>query len=126
MRRRNFLWTMGLSGLVLLIGALSFGMNAAYGGPGGGLLRLQPGNSKICRQSSPEWALTRQTVLGQYIPIATKVTNAFFPNDDYYEIGCVAFRERMHPNLPAAGSLIRGYVDLGNRRNPRPPIISDP
>ena len=50
--------------------------------------------------------------LNQFIPVATAGTLAGFPDDDYYEIALVEYRERMHGDLPAAGTKIRGYVQL--------------
>jgi len=50
--------------------------------------------------------------LGQYIPIAQKIANANFPTDDYYEIGLKEYRRRMHSELPAIGTKLRGYADL--------------
>jgi hypothetical protein len=50
--------------------------------------------------------------LGQFIPIATAGTLAGFPNDDYYEIALVEYRERLHSDLPATGTKLRGYVQL--------------
>ncbi|NJD06421.1 MAG: hypothetical protein FIA97_07965, partial [Methylococcaceae bacterium] len=56
--------------------------------------------------------------LGQCIPIAVpntayQVNGADpFPGADYYEIGIVEYREQMHSDLPAAGTLLRGYVQL--------------
>ena len=59
---------------------------------------------------------------GQYIPVATARTLAGFPNDDYYEIGLVEYREQLHSDLPpvvgtwpavqTGGTKLRGYVDL--------------
>jgi FtsP/CotA-like multicopper oxidase with cupredoxin domain/PKD repeat protein len=49
--------------------------------------------------------------LGQYIPIAAKITNALYPSDDYYELGLFDYVQRMHSDLPKATKL-RGYRDL--------------
>ena len=49
--------------------------------------------------------------LGQYIPIATKMTDPSGHNDDYYEIGLFDYTRRMHSDLPATTQL-RGYKDL--------------
>lgn len=114
MRRRKILWTMGLSGLALLIGALTFGMNAAYGGLAGGYYAYSPILEKFVDNLPGVGFNNRSTTLQTYIPIATKVTNSFFPNDDYYELGITdGFRQRMHSSLPAPGTLLRGYIDLG-------------
>jgi FtsP/CotA-like multicopper oxidase with cupredoxin domain len=63
---------------------------------------------------------TNANNLGQYIPIATKITNGLFPGDDYYEIGIVEYNEQMHSDLPGPystpaagpGTKLRGYKDL--------------
>jgi FtsP/CotA-like multicopper oxidase with cupredoxin domain len=49
--------------------------------------------------------------LGQYIPVAIADTTTY-PGSDYYEIAVVQYREQMHADLPAAGTLLRGYVQL--------------
>ncbi|MEI8353057.1 MAG: putative Ig domain-containing protein, partial [Lentisphaerota bacterium] len=53
--------------------------------------------------------------LGQYMPLA--VANApygspYGTNCNYYEIGLVEYVEQMHRDLPASGTLLRGYVQL--------------
>ena len=35
-----------------------------------------------------------------------------YPGSDYYEIGLVQYRERLSSSLPAAGTLLRGYVQI--------------
>lgn len=47
--------------------------------------------------------------LGQYIPIAQKIANPLFPNDDYYELGLTDFLVQMNSDLPQ--TQIRGYYD---------------
>lgn len=47
--------------------------------------------------------------LGQYIPVAVPDTTTF-PGADYYEIGLVQYRQKMHSDLPP--TLLRGYVQL--------------
>ncbi len=47
--------------------------------------------------------------LGQYIPVAVPDITTY-PGSDYYEIGVVQYREKMHSDLPA--TLLRGYVQL--------------
>ena len=47
--------------------------------------------------------------LGQYIPVAVADTTTY-TNSDYYEIGLVQYREKMHSDLPP--TLLRGYVQL--------------
>ena len=53
--------------------------------------------------------------VGQYIPIAvanTPYSSPYGTTNDYYEIGLVEFIERMHADLPATGTKIRGYVQI--------------
>jgi FtsP/CotA-like multicopper oxidase with cupredoxin domain len=47
--------------------------------------------------------------LGQYIPVAVPDTTTF-PGSDYYEIGLVQYREKVHSDL--SPTLLRGYVQL--------------
>lgn len=47
--------------------------------------------------------------LGQYIPVAVPDTETY-PGSDYYEIGLVQYREKLHSDLPE--TLLRGYVQL--------------
>jgi FtsP/CotA-like multicopper oxidase with cupredoxin domain len=64
--------------------------------------------------------LTAPNGLGQCIPLATAQTYSGFPNDDYYEIALVEYREQLHRDLPpvvgtwpgpqTGGTLLRGYV----------------
>ena len=49
--------------------------------------------------------------IGQYIPIATPDT-ATFPGADYYELGISQYSERMHSDLPATGTMLRGYYQI--------------
>ena len=49
--------------------------------------------------------------LQQFIPTGIPDVTTYSTND-YYEIGLVEYRERMHSDLPAAGTKIRGYVQL--------------
>jgi len=53
--------------------------------------------------------------LGQYLPVAKPDTTTY-PGADYYEIGLVQYREKMHSNLPP--TLLRGYVQLGTTNVP--------
>lgn len=71
--------------------------------------------------SLPGLGPTSANLLGQYIPIATAGTLTGFPNDDYYEIALVEYREQLHRDLPAVagtwpnqtgGTILRGYVQL--------------
>ena len=50
--------------------------------------------------------------LGNFIPIAQKITPSPFGTDDYYEIGLFDFTQRLHSNLPVTGTKLRGYRDL--------------
>jgi FtsP/CotA-like multicopper oxidase with cupredoxin domain len=47
--------------------------------------------------------------LGQYVSVATPNTS-LYAGSDYYEIGVVQYREKMHSDLPP--TLLRGYVEL--------------
>lgn len=53
--------------------------------------------------------------LGQYIPIATPLTNPdgtpVYAGSDYYELGAVEYTQQMHSDLPNTTRL-RGYKDL--------------
>jgi FtsP/CotA-like multicopper oxidase with cupredoxin domain len=49
--------------------------------------------------------------LNQYIPVAVPDTTTY-PGTDYYEIGLVQYRQRFSSQLPTAGTLQRGYVQL--------------
>ena len=53
--------------------------------------------------------------LNQYIPVAVADTTTY-PGSDYYEIGVVQYREKMHSDLPA--TLLRGYVQLSTSVTP--------
>lgn len=50
--------------------------------------------------------------LGQYVSVATADTAAY-SGSDYYEIGLVQYREKMHSDLPP--TLLRGYVQLAGK-----------
>jgi len=112
MRQRNFLWLIGLAGLALVVGALSWGMHTAYGGLGGGYYAYSPILPKFV-DGLPGVGPTHANNLGQYIPIATKKTDPTGHGDDYYELGITEYREQMNSGLPFPGTLLRGYVDLG-------------
>jgi hypothetical protein len=45
--------------------------------------------------------------LGQYMSVA-KPDIVTYPGSDYYEIDLVQYNERMHSDLPAPGTLLRG------------------
>jgi FtsP/CotA-like multicopper oxidase with cupredoxin domain len=53
--------------------------------------------------------------LGQYLPVAEPDTTTY-PGADYYEIGVVQYREKLHRDLPA--TLLRGYVQLSTNKIP--------
>jgi FtsP/CotA-like multicopper oxidase with cupredoxin domain len=57
----------------------------------------------------------------QYIPVAVKDTTTF-PGSDYYEIELVEYTQRMHSDLPAAGTKLRGY----RQTNTTDPNVSSP
>ncbi len=61
--------------------------------------------------SLPGLGPTHPNNLGNFIPVATKMTDPSGHGDDYYEIGIVNYTMRMHTNLPATTRL-RGYKDL--------------
>ena len=58
--------------------------------------------------------------LGQYIPIAVPDTTTYpgtlgdplDPASDYYELGVAQYQQRMHSDLPAPGTKLRGYYQL--------------
>jgi len=49
--------------------------------------------------------------LGQYLSVG-KPDIVTYPGSDYYEIELVEYKERMHSDLPAPGTLLRGYVQV--------------
>src|SRR5690349_8461996 len=53
--------------------------------------------------------------LGHYLPVAVPDTTSY-PGSDYYEIGLVQYRKKMHSDLPA--TLLRGYVQLSTAAVP--------
>jgi hypothetical protein len=82
-------------------------------------------NSPIIRKfvdTLPGLGAENANNLGQYIPIAQKVTNPdgtdVYANSDYYEIGVKDYKQQMNSDLPA--TTLRGYVDLapGADNNP--------
>jgi FtsP/CotA-like multicopper oxidase with cupredoxin domain len=77
--------------------------------PGSGY--VTPGGIKKFQDTLPGLGPAAANNLGQYIPVAVPDTTTF-PGADYYEIGLVQYRERMSSSLPAAGTLMRGYVQL--------------
>ena len=95
--------------------------NFAYSPPLRKFIDSLPGFTANGGSRTANTALGPNT-LGQYIPLATAQTLAGFPNDDYYVIALVEYRERLHRDLPAVtgvwpaaqtgGTLLRGYVQL--------------
>ena len=49
--------------------------------------------------------------LGQYLSLG-KPDTVTYPGSDYYEIDLIEYRERMHSDLPAPGTLLRGYIQV--------------
>ena len=49
--------------------------------------------------------------LGQYLYVGRPDVTSY-PGSDYYEIDLVEYREQMHSDLPATGTLLRGYVQV--------------
>ncbi len=76
----------------------------------GGIKKFQDGLPVLCDPSAG-WANCTDNNLGQHIPIAVP-DQVTFPGADYYVIGVVQHRERMSSSLPAAGTLLREYVQL--------------
>jgi FtsP/CotA-like multicopper oxidase with cupredoxin domain len=132
MDEKKFLRVIGVAGLALMIAFLSGGGDLAFGnnGPKGltwyanspdGRLDLE-GNSSgpaIAKfvDSLPGLGPTNPNNLGQYIPIAQPMTNALFPDDDYYEIGIKQYTKKVHTNLPNT-TRFRGYIDLNPSADP--------
>ena len=54
--------------------------------------------------------------LGQYLSVA-KPDITTYPGSDYYEIDLVEYRQRLHADLPAPGTLLRGYVQVNRGTN---------
>ena len=123
MQKLRFLMFMGLA---LVIAALPWGVNFAYGnaGPAGvtfyanspsGVNAVTLSDTGTPMQkfvdSLPGLGPNNANNLGNFIPIATKMTDPSGHGDDYYEIGIVDYTMKMHTNLPKATKL-RGYKDL--------------
>ncbi|MDD2848570.1 MAG: putative Ig domain-containing protein [Desulfuromonadaceae bacterium] len=64
----------------------------------------------------PGIGFAKKNNLGQYLPVA-KPDVTTYPGSDYYEINLVEYREQMHSDLPAAGTLLRGYVQVNQGTN---------
>ena len=54
--------------------------------------------------------------LGQYLTVG-KPDITTYPGSDYYEIELREFHQRMHSDLPAPGTLLRGYVQVNRGTN---------
>jgi FtsP/CotA-like multicopper oxidase with cupredoxin domain len=90
-------------------------LNLLTGGSG----YLTPGGIKKFQDTLP--GLNEPNNLGQFIPVAVADKDTF-PDDlatpdvneaaDYYVIAVIQHRERMSSSLPAAGTLLREYVQL--------------
>ena len=72
---------------------------------------VTPGGIKKFVDTLPGLTEAGANNLGQYIPLAEPDTTTF-PSADYYVIAVVQHRERMSSSLPAAGTLLREYVQL--------------
>jgi FtsP/CotA-like multicopper oxidase with cupredoxin domain len=75
----------------------------------GGTGYVTPGGIKKFVDTLPGLGEANKNNLGQYIPVAVPDTTTY-PGTDYYEIGLVQYREKMHTSL--APTLLRGYVQL--------------
>ncbi len=64
----------------------------------------------------PRFGAGNANNLGQYLPVGKPDTTSY-PGSDYYEINLVEYREQMHSDLPAAGTLLRGYVQVNPGTN---------
>ncbi|TAK01986.1 MAG: hypothetical protein EPO36_03835 [Chloroflexota bacterium] len=82
-------------------------LNLLTGGSG----YLTPGGIKKFQDTLPGLGAGNANNLGQYIPVAVPDTTTF-ANADYYVIAVIQHRERMSSSLPAAGTLLREYVQL--------------
>lgn len=128
-----------ISCLTAALAAIFCGFDLAQAGPGTGAPEAAAtpsggtffANSPILAKfadSLPQIGASGANNLGQYIPVAAPNTQTIFPNDDYYEIALVEYREQMHSNLPAVqspdgkktnplatgGAKLRGYVQEVN------------
>ena len=141
MERRRFSIIVGM---LLIVAAIPWGLNLAYGNGGQGgtwyansPLGIIPAGSAAGAGNNTGTAMQKfvNTLPGlgplnasdlnpnSYISVATPIANPAFPNDDYYEIGIVNYTQQMHYNLPATTQL-RGYVDLNQEVCPRRVAIS--
>ncbi len=129
-RRASFLSVLGVAAAFILSGP---GVGAAATGPSPDIdydlpnyaispvPAIQPdgsvrGGLRKFIDGLPGLTAARTNGLGQYLPVAVADTKSF-PGSDYYEIALVDYRERMHSDLPAQGTLLRGYVQLETSEN---------
>jgi FtsP/CotA-like multicopper oxidase with cupredoxin domain len=137
MDKLKFFGRLGVAGLALIVAVLPWGGNLAQGNTGPANVTwyanspsgISPPTAANPSGSDTGTALrkfvdslpglstdngaTGANNLGQYIPIAKKITNTAFPNDDYYEIGIKAYTKRVHRDLPVTNPThFRGYRDL--------------
>ncbi len=111
--------------LVLMAAALSWGIDVAQAGPGGGTyyanspagFRTAPSGTvwtgtapRKFVDSLPGLGSTNANNLGQYIPVANPDTTTY-PGSDYYVIGLRDYTEKLHSDLPKATKL-RGYYQI--------------
>ena len=64
------------------------------------------------------WGAQGVNELNQCLPIAAPDSSTF-PGSDFYRIGVRDFYTQMHSDLPAAGTKIRGYVELNPNNTPK-------
>ncbi len=74
--------------------------------PGTGMRKFVDTLPGLCGVSAPN-------DLGQCIPLGVP-DQTTFTGADYYEIAVVQYREQMHADLPATGTLLRGYVQVSS------------
>ena len=119
MKKQRFLIFVGLMSMVA---ALFFGLNAEAGPGGGTYYANSPagGASGLALRkfvdSLPGLGPLNANNLGQFISVAVPDTKTF-PGSDYYEISLRNYTERMHSDLPKATKL-RGYVQTNNGTDP--------
>jgi FtsP/CotA-like multicopper oxidase with cupredoxin domain len=71
---------------------------------------ITPGLKKFI-DTLPGTTVETANNLNEYIPVAVP-DQTTYPGTDYYEIAVVQYRHRFSSNLPEAGTLVRGYVQL--------------
>ena len=59
----------------------------------------------------PGLGYAQRNEIGMYIPVAEADTTTY-PGSDYYEIALREYKKQLHPDLPAAGTLLRGYAQI--------------